>query len=164
MTEQEFFTVHHNLTATMEPMESNFALPSQIQFESEIPAPFVVASEFSQLDLLADSARAELKNSDLKNVTSLLDAQNSKLNLLLSFMLSQQDDEKFRTHTYSFGASQFSCFSNTDIEPGRLVSCFWNTLPQQFTATRKCLQANLKIQVSKSTSNTFIFVILTKTC
>ncbi|MDL5025776.1 PilZ domain-containing protein [Vibrio gigantis] len=121
MTEQEFFTVHHSLTANIEPMDSGFTLPSQIQFESEIPAPFVVASEFSQLDLLADSARAELKNSDLKNVTSLLDAQNSKLNLLLSFMLSQQDDEKFRTHTYSFGASQFSCFAKTDIEPGRLV-------------------------------------------
>lgn len=120
MTEQEFFTVHHSLTANIEPMDSNFALPSQIQFESEIPA-FVVASEFSQLDLLADSARNELKNSDLKNVISLLDAQNSKLNLLLSFMLSQQDDEQFRTHTYSFGASQFSCFSKTDIEAGRLV-------------------------------------------
>ena len=89
MTEQEFFTVHHSLTANIEPMDSNFALPSHIQFESEIPAPFVVASEFSQLDLLADSARNELKNSDLKNVISLLDAQNSKLNLLLSFMLAR---------------------------------------------------------------------------
>ncbi|MCG9631810.1 PilZ domain-containing protein [Vibrio sp. Isolate30] len=121
MTEQEFFTVHHSLTANIEPMAEDFVLPSPIQFESEIPAPFVVASEFSQLDLMADSARKELKNSDLKNVISLLDAQNSKLNLLLSFMLSQQDQAEYRTHTYSFGASQFSCFTRSDITQGRYV-------------------------------------------
>ncbi|MEZ9706672.1 PilZ domain-containing protein, partial [Vibrio breoganii] len=33
MTEQEFFTVHHSLTANIEPMDSGFTLPSQIQFE-----------------------------------------------------------------------------------------------------------------------------------
>lgn len=39
MTEQEFFTVHHSLNANIEPMAEDFVLPSQIQFESEIPAP-----------------------------------------------------------------------------------------------------------------------------
>ncbi|NOH96712.1 PilZ domain-containing protein [Vibrio sp. 99-70-13A1] len=121
MTEQEYFTVHHSLTANIEPMGSEFVLPSQIQFEAEIPAPFVVASEFSQLDLLADNARIELKNSDLKNVISLLDTQNSKLNLLLSFMLAQQDDEQFRTHTYTFGASLFSCYSAQPLQAGEIV-------------------------------------------
>jgi len=81
MTDQEFFTVHHALTINVEPMSDDFVFPSYEHFVAEIPAPFVVASEFSQLDQLNDAAKLEL-----------LDTQNSKLNLLLTFMLSQQDE------------------------------------------------------------------------
>ncbi|WP_394247367.1 PilZ domain-containing protein [Vibrio profundi] len=121
MTEQEFFTVHHSLTVNIEPLAQDFILPTQQQFEAEIPAPFIVASEFSQLDLMADSARLELKNSDLKHVINLLDTQNSKLNLLLSFMLAQQDEAQFRTHTYTFGASQFSYSASSPVQTGMKV-------------------------------------------
>ncbi|MCK6262808.1 PilZ domain-containing protein [Vibrio sp. ZSDE26] len=111
MSNQEFFSVHHNMTANIEPLSSDFEFPNQETFESEIPTPFIVASEFSQLDQLSESARVELKNSDFKHVVQLLDTQNSKLNLLLTFMLSQQDDEQYRNTTHSFGASQFSYYS-----------------------------------------------------
>ncbi|MGY3570140.1 PilZ domain-containing protein [Vibrio paucivorans] len=115
MSDQEFFTVHHQMNANVEPLGDGFSLPSKEQFEAEIPAPFIVASEFSQLDLINDQARAELKNSDFKHVIQLLDTQNSKLNLLLSFMLSQQDDERFRCKTKSFGASQFTFASEQAV-------------------------------------------------
>lgn len=112
MSDQEFFTVNHTMTVNIEPLATNEAFPSYEKFEAEIPAPFIVASEFSNLDLLNDSARNELKNSDFKHVIQLLDTQNSKLNLLLTFMLSQQDDESLRHHTHSFGASQFTYMSD----------------------------------------------------
>ncbi|NOH49731.1 PilZ domain-containing protein [Vibrio rotiferianus] len=121
MTEQEYFTVHHNLTINVEVMSEDYLLPSEESFLAEIPAPFIVASEFSQLDMLADSARLELQNKDLKHVISLLDTQNSKLNLLLSFMLSQQDDPAQRSQTTQFGASQLSYRSNLLVEVGQLV-------------------------------------------
>lgn len=66
MTEQEFFTVNSTLTINVELLPEHDLLPSLEAFEAEIPAPFIVASEFSQLDQLAESARLELKNSDLK--------------------------------------------------------------------------------------------------
>ncbi len=118
MAEQEYFTVHHSLTVNVELLGHDYILPSEDDFHAEIPVPFVVASEFSQLDQMADSARLELKNSDLKQVINLLDAQNSKLNLLLSFMLSQQDQEAFRFKSTSFGASQFSYKSRTPVNLG----------------------------------------------
>lgn len=116
MSEQEFFTVNHTMTVNVEVMTVNFSLPSVEKFEAEIPAPFIVASEFSNLDLLNDAARNELKNSDLKHVVQLLDNQNSKLNLLLTFMLSQQDDPSMRFQTHSFGASQFTYFSPEQLD------------------------------------------------
>ncbi|MGR5235402.1 PilZ domain-containing protein [Vibrio alfacsensis] len=121
MTEQEYFTVHHNLTVNVETLGMDFALPDEETFVSEIPAPFIVASEFSQLDMLADKARLELQNKELKHVINLLDTQNTKLNLLLSFMLSQQDDATLRFQTTQFGASQLSYRSNVEVDAQQIV-------------------------------------------
>ncbi|MGF1908358.1 PilZ domain-containing protein [Vibrio kasasachensis] len=108
MSDQEYFTVHHQMTVNVEPLASDFAYPTFEAFTDEIPTPFLVASEFSSLDQLNDAARAELKSNDFKHVINLLDTQNAKLNLLLTFMLSQQDDSAVRHQTVSFGASQFN--------------------------------------------------------
>tara|TARA_Y100001956_G_C4126254_1_gene190251 strand:- start:313 stop:879 length:567 start_codon:yes stop_codon:yes gene_type:complete len=121
MPDQEYFTVHHRMTVNVEPLARELTLPSHEQFESEIPAPFLVASEFSQLDLLNDSARSELNNSDFKHVIELLDTQNSKLNLLLTFMLSQQDNEVYRHQTVSFGASLFRYLAPKPLAEDQLV-------------------------------------------
>ncbi len=121
MPEQEYFTVHHALTINAEPLAESFVLPSYPLFEAEIPAPFVVASEFSQLDLLNESARKELNNSELKQVIHLLDTQNSKLNLLLTFLLSQQDDPRYRSVTVSFGASQCSFISKQALHIDQIL-------------------------------------------
>lgn len=121
MTEQEFFTVHSTLAVNVELLPTSSTLPSEETFLAEIPTPFIVASEFSQLDQMADHARHELKNSDFKSVISLLDAQNSKLNLLLSFMLSQQDDPTLRFKTTRFGASQVSYLCAQTVPVGQLA-------------------------------------------
>ncbi|PWI34952.1 PilZ domain-containing protein [Vibrio albus] len=121
MDPQEYFTVHHKLTVNIEPLPSGFTLPDQMTFTAEIPAPFIVASEFSQLDSLTENAMNDLRNSDFKHVIHLLDNQNSKLNLLLTFMLAQQDDESSRHYTTSFGASQFSYQSASEIPAGTLA-------------------------------------------
>ncbi|KGY12078.1 hypothetical protein NM22_12405 [Vibrio tubiashii] len=115
MADQEFFTVNHTMTVNVEALAEGSDFPSFEKFEGEIPAPFIVASEFSSLDLLNDSARNELKNSDFKHVIQLLDTQNSKLNLLLTFMLSQQDEPSMRHKTHSFGASQFTYVSEDRV-------------------------------------------------
>ncbi|MEH0688013.1 PilZ domain-containing protein [Vibrio cholerae] len=115
MSEQEYFTVNHALAINVEALEAGADFPCFDQFEREIPAPFLVASEFSHLDLLNDHARSELKNSDFKHVIELLDTQNSKFNLLLTFMLSQQDDQALRFHTNAFGASQLTYQAQTAL-------------------------------------------------
>lgn len=121
MSDQEYFTVHHKMTVNVEPLPAEESIPSFGQFESEVPTPFLVASEFSSLDLLNDNARNELKNNDFKHVIALLDTQNAKLNLLLTFMLAQQDIEHYRHQTTSFGASQFSYTAASPLNEGTNV-------------------------------------------
>ncbi|PMH45008.1 hypothetical protein BCU68_11225 [Vibrio sp. 10N.286.49.B3] len=146
MTEQEYFSVHHSLTVNVEPLAMDFILPTGDAFEAEIPAPFIVASEFSHLDTLTDSAKQELKSNDFKHVIQLLDTQNSKLNLLLSFMLSQQDEALFRHKTLSFGASQMTYLSeqalamNTPVRvklfldtPAAAIYCYGHVISAQLS-------------------------------
>ncbi|GLO61278.1 PilZ domain-containing protein [Vibrio sp. MACH09] len=121
MDQQEFFTVHHKLTVNVELLNAEFTLPSETIFTSEIPAPFIVASEFSQVDSLAESAINELKNSDFKHLIQLIEHQNSKLNLLLTFMISQQDDDSIRSITTRFGASQFTYIAPHEVEVDQLA-------------------------------------------
>lgn len=119
MSDQEYFSVHYQMIANVEALAEDAPYPTFDQFESEIPAPFLVASEFSFLDQLNDAARAELKSNDFKHVIQLLDTQNSKLNLLLTFMLSQQDDPTLRHQTLTFGASQFSYQAENALNIGQ---------------------------------------------
>ena len=121
MTEQEYFSVHHNLTINVETLGTDFVLPDETTFVTEIPAPFIVASEFSHLDMLSENTRLELQNKELKHVISLLDTQNSKLNLLLSFMLSQQDEAALRFQTTQFGASQLSYRNDSAVGKDQLA-------------------------------------------
>jgi hypothetical protein len=86
MSQQEYFTVQHGLTVNIEPLESDFELPDNEQFVTEIPVPFLVATEFSSLDSVTEKAIGELRSSDLSHVVQLLEAQNSKLNLLLTYI------------------------------------------------------------------------------
>ncbi|EPE37810.1 hypothetical protein CF66_2142 [Candidatus Photodesmus katoptron] len=121
MLEQDFFTVNHKMTANVEPMDNQFSLPSQEQFELEIPAPFIIANKFSKLDRFNDNALLELKNNKLNHVIQLLDNQNSKLNLLLSFALSQHNNMKYSQSTLSFGASKFSYGSSNKLSINTIV-------------------------------------------
>lgn len=116
MAGQEYFTVVHSMVVNIEPLGKDTDFPTPDQFEAEIPHSFLVASEFSQLDHLNDRARLELKHSDLKYVIELLDSQNSKLNLVLTYMLSEQDNEAYRHRTMCFGASQLSYQSSNPLE------------------------------------------------
>lgn len=159
MDQQEFFTVHHKLTVNIEPLDTGFTLPSQNEFILEIPAPFIVASEFSQLDSLTESAMNELKNSDFKHVIQLLDHQNGKLNLLLTFMLAQQDKEEYRSYTTSFGASQFTHKSKTEIAIGELarVKLFLDHPPAAIYCYAQVVECN---ESEQGYETTFVYKLL----
>ncbi|USD66203.1 PilZ domain-containing protein [Vibrio sp. SCSIO 43136] len=121
MDQQEYFTVQHSLAVNVEPLSRDFILPDEEGFKAEIPTPFLVASEFSNLDSITDKAIGELRNSDLSNVVQLLESQNSKLNLLLTFMLSQQNDPQYEHQTESFGASHFTYVTQNAPEQEQLL-------------------------------------------
>lgn len=118
MADQEYFTVHHRLSVNIEPLAQDYPIPSLEDLEREIPVPFLVAGQFSQLDKLSERARHDLSHNNFNHLIALLDAQNEKLNLLLNYLLTAQDDPRFRHFTTEIGASQITYTAEQALEPG----------------------------------------------
>ncbi|GAL21936.1 hypothetical protein JCM19235_1762 [Vibrio maritimus] len=119
MQQDDFFTVNGPLKANIEPLKVGSALPELTDYIAEIPASFVASSEFSQLDQKTDAAQHELNQHNLKHVAELIEQQNNKLNLLLNYMIAQQDEPALRHITKSFGASQLTYISRDELQLGQ---------------------------------------------
>ncbi|EAS42393.1 hypothetical protein P3TCK_00715 [Photobacterium profundum 3TCK] len=121
MEQDEYFSVHTGLTINVEPLASDECLPDEQTFIQEIPPLFRVASECSGLEESAERTLKGFGKEDSKALLTYLAAQNSKINLLLSFVLSQQDNPNFRYITDSFGASQLTFVSDSPFTVGTSV-------------------------------------------
>jgi len=121
MNQDEYFSVHSGLTINVELLSQGEQLPDELAFSQEIPPLFRVASECTGLEEGVEQSLSKLTKDESKPLLDYLTAQNSKINLLLSFVLSQQDDPAFRYTTETFGASQLTFLSKSPVAVGSLV-------------------------------------------
>ncbi len=115
MRQEEYFSVHLGLTINVEPLSNGKSLPNFETFSAEIPPLFRIASECNTLEENAERLLVEFGKEDSKALVAYLSAQNSKINLLLSYVLSQQDNANYRYITETFGASKLSFYSPHDF-------------------------------------------------
>ena len=115
MRQEEYFSVHLGLTINVEPLPNGKSLPNFETFSAEIPPLFRIASECNTLEENAERLLVEFGKEDSKALVAYLSAQNSKINLLLSYVLSQQDNANYRYITETFGASKLSFYSPHDF-------------------------------------------------
>ncbi|OAN18252.1 hypothetical protein A3K86_04970 [Photobacterium jeanii] len=121
MTQDEYFSVHAGLTINVEPLADNAICPDEQAFSLEIPPLFRVASECCELEENTERLLKKFGSDDSKALIAYLGAQNTKINLLLSFVLSQQDDPNLRFTTRTFGASRLSYLSAQALSVGQQV-------------------------------------------
>ena len=111
MSNNEYFLVNYPLAINIEQLQDGEIVPNQLQFEQEIPAPFRMASDLASIDSQALQP-LKLNNETTQALWGFLQAQNQKINTLLSYVLSQQDDSRFRYKTTAFSAG--CCYFNCD--------------------------------------------------
>jgi hypothetical protein len=121
MSHQQFFTVQHGLSIQVKWLDSGVMLPSNPEFESEIPSEFKIACEFSHLDNRNEQAAAELAKHDMQAVNDLFQNQNKKINILLGFFLAQYRENQSSTVTTNFGAGELSYVSPQTVSKGDLA-------------------------------------------
>lgn len=132
MNDTEYFLVEHALSVNLEKVSEQQLPLDESMFEAEIPGPFKMASDLSAADI-SILAPLKLQNDTSQALWSFLQAQNQKINTLLSYVLSQQDDEKIRYTSTHFSAGSL-IISQTDewvINDNAIVKIF---LPEESAA------------------------------
>lgn len=115
----EFFSIEHDFSINILPLEST-SVTSFEQFLLDMPTPFKMASDMKSID---QSALRPLQA--LSGVTGqlveFLNHQSAKIDLLIGYILSQQDDEVHRYQGIKFGGGGLLFTADKAFEIAQLL-------------------------------------------
>jgi hypothetical protein len=97
----EFFSIEHNFSINVLPLESSKVTTLE-QFLADMPTPFKMASDMKSIDQSALRPLQALSGV-AGQLVEFLNHQSSKIDLLIGYILSQQDDEEHRYQGIEFG-------------------------------------------------------------
>lgn len=114
----DYFIVEQQINLNVQVFNS--ALPDELGFEALIPAPFKMVSELAAVDHAAIKSLNRI-GEFAEDLASYLRAQSRKIDMMLGFLLQQQDEAQYRHVSHSFGGSACCFYSDTPLEPGQYV-------------------------------------------
>ncbi|MDA7746029.1 PilZ domain-containing protein [Psychromonas sp.] len=120
MNNNEYFLVQYALSINLHPIDESELPSDQTSFEIEIPGPFRMASDLAQADA-SILAPLKLNSESTQALWNYLQAQNQKINTLLSYVLTQQDEVQFRYKTEKFSAGGLLISATNDWKLGNLA-------------------------------------------
>jgi hypothetical protein len=111
---QDYFSVEHAISINARPLD--ISLPDEASLLSAIPAPFLMASEAGNL---SNSALRSLNRLGelAEELAYYLQQQSRKIDLLLHYVLQQQDSSGHRYLTRSYGGSGCCFLADTAMQP-----------------------------------------------
>jgi len=115
----EYFSVKYNLNVNVVPLPQQFILPEEAQIEEHMPYAFQLASELSDIETKALRPLRNLSD-HAATLAEYLNHQSRKIDLMMSYILRQEDQQEFQYRSVSFGGSGLTILSPDPIEPGNL--------------------------------------------
>lgn len=97
----EFFSIEDNFSINILPIAADKGVSFE-QFLSDMPIPFKMASDMSSIDQAALRPLQALSGV-ASQLVDFLNHQSTKIDLLIGYILSQQDDEQHRYQGLKFG-------------------------------------------------------------
>lgn len=98
----EFFSIEHAFNVNISPLKVDNI--NRESFINSIPLPFKIASEVSRIDQSAINPLPNLK-SEASQLVNFLNNQSQKIDLLVSYILNQEDDVNSRFHGIQIGGA-----------------------------------------------------------
>lgn len=116
----EFFTIKHNLRVNMKPLGCEYVVPDEHSLVKSMPYAFKIAAQMSEIEA---KALRPLRNlgEHAHELVEFLNHQSKKIDLMMSFILQQQDDDGFRFTTIEFGAGGLTLLSNNPVNIGEIA-------------------------------------------
>jgi|GEM_PF-86527 len=114
----DYFSVEQSVQANIRPLPQ--PLPNEDDFLLMIPEPFLMASEQAVLDRSALKALSKLGEL-AEELAAYLKTQAKKLDMMMRYVLMQQDDVNYRQHTHSFGGSALNFLTTAPLPEGQTL-------------------------------------------
>jgi hypothetical protein len=114
----EFFSIKHEFSVNLISVDAT-QLPSFEQFIQKIPLPFKISSDIVSLDQAALRPIQGISGV-AGHLVEFLNHQSQKIDLLVGYILSQQDEEKCRFKGESFGGGGVVFSASTAFTSGQL--------------------------------------------
>lgn len=114
----DYFSVEQSVLANIRPLPQS--LPGEQEFLLMIPEPFLMASEQAVLDRSALKALSKLGEL-AEELAAYLRTQAKKLDMMMRYVLMQQDDANYRQHTHSFGGSALNFLTTAPLPEGQTL-------------------------------------------
>ncbi|HCU66869.1 MAG TPA: PilZ domain-containing protein [Rheinheimera sp.] len=114
----DYFSVEQSVLANIRPLPQS--LPGEQEFLLMIPEPFLMASEQAVLDRSALKALSKLGEL-AEELAAYLRTQAKKLDMMMRYVLMQQDDANYRQHTHSFGGSALNFLTQAPLPEGQTL-------------------------------------------
>jgi len=115
----EFFSIEHNFSINILPLELS-KVASFEQFLTDMPTPFKMASDMKGIDQSALRPLQALSGV-AGQLVEFLNHQSAKIDLLIGYILSQQDDEEHRYQGIKFGGGGLLFTANKAFELAQLL-------------------------------------------
>lgn len=115
----EFFSIEHNFSINILPLELTEVTTFE-RFLAKMPTPFKMASDMKSID---QSALGPLQavSGVAGQLVEFLNHQSAKIDLLIGYILSQQDDEEHRYQGVKFGGGGLLFTANKAFELAQLL-------------------------------------------
>ncbi|MGX5913800.1 PilZ domain-containing protein [Aliidiomarina sp. Khilg15.8] len=117
---KEYYAIKEQIQINVHPQPSEFTLPSPEDFKQQVPEIFKLASEMQAVDTQALASLRSLGDS-ASIIANILNQQNRKLNALLAYLLSHEDAEEDRHHTFEYGGAGVGYLADAPLPVESLV-------------------------------------------
>jgi len=115
----EFFSINYEFSINVTPLENSHAVNYQ-SFIEHMPMPFKMASDMVSIDQAALRPLQTLSGV-AGQLVDYLNHQSKKIDLLIGYILSQQDEEMHRMQGNSFGGGGITFLSDKRMDLATLV-------------------------------------------
>ncbi|MFB1015556.1 MAG: PilZ domain-containing protein [Alteromonadaceae bacterium] len=116
----EFFSIDHNFNVNVTPIDNQSLLTFE-QFMQKMPLPFKIASDIAHIDQAALRPLQGISSNAAGQLIEYLHHQTQKIDLLIGYIISQQDVEENRFQGINFGGGGIIFHSNQPFKLGQML-------------------------------------------
>jgi hypothetical protein len=117
---ESFFLINHPTKVNISVVDADQATQSMEEFESNMPYAFKIAAELSEIESQALKPLRSM-GEKLEGLVNYLQLQARKIDLMMSYILIQQDDENKRAEAVKFGGGGIIVSQTSPMEIGILA-------------------------------------------